>query len=79
VSAFVGIVGLLVLVVMVVLATGLLRAAPEAAFRPAMAITAVLDRFAAWLEAQSPLTQGFVAAILLFGLLAIVALIEGAR
>lgn len=78
-SALAGIVGLLVLVVMVVLATGLLRAAPEGAFRPVMAITAVLDRFAAWLEAQSPLTQGFVAAILLFGLLAIVALIEGAR
>ncbi len=78
-SALAGIVGLLAIVVMVVLAAGILRAGPEAAFRPIMAITAVLDRFAAWLEAQSPLTQGFVAAILLFGLLAIVALIEGAR
>jgi len=78
-SAFAGIVGLLVLLVIVLLAAGLLGTAPEAAFRPIMAITAVLDRFADWLGGQGPLTQAIMAAILLFGLLAVVALIEGAR
>jgi len=79
VSALAGIVGLLVFVVIVFLAVGLLRAGPEAAIRPVMAITAILDRFADWLGGQGPLTQAIMAAILLFGLLAIVALIEGAR
>lgn len=76
-SAFSGIIALVVLIVLIVLAVALWQAGPEEAFRPAAAITAGLDRFAGWLECQGAVVQGLVAAGLLFGMLAVVAIVEG--
>lgn len=78
-TAFPGVVALVVLIVLVVLAVALWKAGPEEAFRPATAMTAGLDRFVGWLECQGALVQGLVAAGLLFGMLAVVAVIEGGR
>jgi len=72
-----GIIALVVLIVLIVLAVTLWQAGPEEAFRPAEAITVGLDRFAGWLEGQCGAVQGLVAVGLLFGMLAVVAIVEG--